>query len=172
MKENDAEKAHGKIRRAELRDIPTIDRLLYEVQKVHSDARSDLFITGGRKYTDDELSCIIRDERRPTFVFDDGGEVLGYIFCEHKQLTGSTSMTDIRTLYIDDLCVDEAARGRHIGTELYNSVLKYAGEHGYYNVTLNVWAGNENALKFYRSLGMRVQKLGMEKILDTGDKKY
>jgi len=34
-----------------------------------------------------------------------------------------------------------------------------------YNVTLNVWAKNESAKKFYESCGLTPQKIGMEKIL-------
>ena len=75
------------------------------------------------------------------------------------------NMTDIKTLYIDDLCVDELARGGHIGKRLYEYVLDFARQHGYYNVTLNVWADNVNARKFYEKIGLRVQKIGMEKIL-------
>lgn len=74
-------------------------------------------------------------------------------------------MTDVKTLYIDDLCVDEAVRGMHIGSLLYEYVLDYAGRNGYYNVTLNVWADNINAVKFYEKLGLKIQKIGMEKIL-------
>ena len=74
-------------------------------------------------------------------------------------------MTDIKTLYIDDLCVDESARGTHIGKALYESVLDYARKTGCYNVTLNVWAGNVGALKFYEKAGLEIQKIGMEKIL-------
>ena len=74
-------------------------------------------------------------------------------------------MTDIKTLYIDDLCVDESARGLHIGKDLYEFVLDYAKDQGCYNVTLNVWADNVNAVRFYEKIGMRVQKIGMEKIL-------
>lgn len=74
-------------------------------------------------------------------------------------------MTDVKTLYIDDLCVDEAARGAHIGRSLYEYVLDYARNNGYYNVTLNVWADNKNAVKFYDKLGLKIQKIGMEKIL-------
>ena len=89
----------------------------------------------------------------------------GYAFCIHKQKQGSTSLTDIKTLYIDDLCVDAAARGGHIGTRLYEYVIEYAKVCGCYNVTLNVWAGNDSALKFYEKVGLKVQKTGMEKIL-------
>ena len=124
------------IRRAAESDIPALDRLLYQVHKVHSDARPDLFKTGAKKYTDEELKQIILDGVRPIFVAEQDGQVLGYAFCIHQQYVDSGNMTDVKTLYIDDLCVDETARGQHIGRLLYESVLEYARQHGCYNVTL------------------------------------
>lgn len=153
------------IRRAGEGDIPVLDKLLYQVHRVHSDARPDLFQPGAKKYTDDELREILADSRRPVFVAERAGAVLGYAFCVHQQHVGSHSMTDVKTLYIDDLCVDEAARGGHIGRSLYEYVLAYAKGQGCYNVTLNVWAGNPGALKFYERLGLKPQKIGMEAIL-------
>ncbi len=153
------------IRSAELRDIPALGRLLYEVHKVHSDVRPDLFKAGARKYTDEQLEEILQSGERPVFVAEQDGQVAGYAFCIPKQLVGDRSMTDVRTLHIDDLCVYEAARGKHIGTKLYDFVLDFAKRQGYYNVTLNVWADNKAAVKFYEKIGLRVQKIGMEKIL-------
>ena len=153
------------IRRAELRDIPALDRLLYEVHRVHSDVRPDLFRAGAKKYTDAQLAVILQDEKTPVFVAEAAGTVVGYAFCIHKQFVNDNSMTDVKTLYIDDLCVDKAARGQHVGTQLYDYVLAFARRHGYYNVTLNVWADNENAVKFYGKIGLKIQKIGMEKIL-------
>lgn len=154
-----------RIRRAAEVDIPLIGKLLLQVHRVHSDVRPDLFRKGGRKYTDEELKEIFSDESRPIFVAERGGEVAGYAFCVHKQSLNDTSMTDIKSLYIDDLCVDETARGLHIGTKIYEYVLDYAKRGGYYSVTLNVWADNVSAVGFYESLGMKIQKIGMEKIL-------
>ena len=90
---------------------------------------------------------------------------MGYAFCVHQQYIDNNNMTDIKTLYIDDLCVDETARNAHVGRQLYEYVLNFAREQGYYNVTLNVWADNGNAVKFYEKLGLKIQKIGMEKIL-------
>lgn len=154
-----------KIRRAAESDIDTINKLLYEVHKVHSDVRPDLFKPGAKKYNDNELKMIISDDSRPIFVAEKCGNILGYAFCIHQQYINNNNMTDVKTLYIDDLCVDEAARNNHIGSLLYEYVLDYAKKNGYYNVTLNVWADNTNAVKFYEKLGLRVQKIGMEKIL-------
>ncbi len=153
------------IRRACERDMPVINKLLYEVSKVHSDARPDLFKSGTKKYNDGELKNIIADDSTPVFVAETDGRVLGYAFCIHKQFTDDNILTDIKTLYIDDLCVDEAARGKHIGRALYDYVLNYAKRAGCYNVTLNVWADNKSAMRFYEKIGLRVQKMGMEKIL-------
>ena len=153
------------IRRAVNADIPALDQLLYQVHKVHSDVRPDIFKAGAKKYTDEELKAILADDHTPVFVAEHDGKILGYAFCIRKQFLNDHSMTDIKTLYIDDLCVDESSRGLHIGQQLYAYVIDYARAAGYYNVTLNVWADNKPALHFYEKIGLRVQKIGMEKIL-------
>lgn len=152
------------IRKAEPRDIPRIMELLSQVLEVHAKGRPDLFKSGTTKYAPSELGEIIADHERPIFVGEHDGVVLGYAFCvfqQHKEL----NTPEFTTLYIDDLCVDEKARGMHVGKALYEYVLKFAKESGCYNVTLNVWACNESAMKFYEKCGLQVQKIGMEKIL-------
>lgn len=154
------------IRKANKEDIPEINRLLSQVLEVHHKGRPDLFRGNTKKYTDDELKLLLSDESRPVFVdADDDGNVAGYAFCIFQTHKNHNIMTDIKTLYIDDLCVDEIKRGQHVGTKLYNYVLGFAKENGCYNVTLNVWSCNESAIKFYESCGMKPQKIGMETIL-------
>lgn len=154
-----------KIRNAENTDIPTLGKLLQQVHDVHSGVRPDLFRVGSKKYSDEQLRVILADKNRPIFVAENQSGVVGYAFCVHIQNDSNASLTDIKSLYIDDLCVDENVRGEHIGTRLYEYVLDYAKKKGYYNVTLNVWADNKNAVKFYENIGMSIQKIGMEKIL-------
>lgn len=154
------------IRRADVHDVEAIDRLLLQVLTVHHEGRPDLFKGGVKKYTDDELAVILQDDSRPVFVAtDEAGEVAGYAFCLFEQHVDHNILTDVKTLYIDDLCVDEMRRGQHIGKALYEYVLAFAKECGCYNVTLNVWACNESALRFYEACGLTPQKIGMEKIL-------
>ena len=154
-----------KIRRAENRDIPRMGERLSQVNMVHHLVRPDIFKLG-RKYTDGELREIIADDSRPVLVAVDEREyVLGYAFCILKQFENSNLMTDIKTLYIDDLCVDEALRGKHIGKALYEAATELARREGCYNLTLNVWSCNESAMRFYEACGLVPQKIGMEKIL-------
>ena len=154
------------IRRAIEKDMDGINNLLQQVCLVHHKGRPDLFKYGAKKYTDDQLKAIIHDDNRPIFTAtDEDGKVLGYAFCIFQQHINDNILTDIKTLYIDDLCVDENIRGRHIGKQLYEAVLAFAREQGCYNVTLNVWSLNEPARKFYESCGLKPQKVGMETIL-------
>ena len=153
------------IRRAEERDIPDVLDLLVQVNMVHHNGRPDLFRGPATKYGAEELRAIFADDGRPVFVYDEGGRVLGYAFCVFQQHVGSQLMTDVKTLYIDDLCVNETQRGKHIGTALYRHALDFARQSGCYNVTLNVWSCNPSALRFYEKCGLVPQKIGMEKIL-------
>ena len=157
------------IRRAEKGDIPGLHRLLAQVNLVHHKGRPDLFKVGN-KYTDAELETLLTDDTRPVFVAtecaEDGTEqVLGHGFCVIQRHLSDNILTDVKTLYIDDICVDETVRGRHVGKQLYDHVVGYAKEQGFYNVTLNVWTCNSSAMKFYEAMGLKPQKICMEQIL-------
>lgn len=155
-----------KVRMAQEKDIERMHELLRQVNLVHHNGRPDLFKYGTRKYTDDELRELLKDEKKPILAaVDENDQLLGYAFCQMQQYVDHNIMTDVKTLYIDDLCVDETLRGQHIGKTLYDAVLDFAREKGCYNVTLNVWSCNESAMKFYQACGLKPQKVGMEVIL-------
>ncbi len=156
----------NRIRRATESDIEGILHLLLQVDLVHHNGRPDLFKGPATKYGAKELQEIIRQEETPVFVcVDDENNVLGHAFCIHKQVKGDRVLTDVRTLYIDDICVEETRRGEHIGEELYQAVRSYAKENGFYNLTLNVWSCNPGAMAFYEKMGLIPQKVTMECLL-------
>lgn len=153
------------IRRAGEADIEGVDRLLSQVLEVHAQGRPDLFRSGTRKYTDEELLGIFADDERPVFVAVEDGEVLGYAFCVLQDATGSNSLQPILTLYLDDLCVDERCRGQHVGSALYAHIVSYARSRGCHNVTLNVWECNPSARRFYDAMGLVPLKTYLEQVL-------
>ena len=156
----------NRVRRAQQKDIERILKLLVQVDMVHHNGRPDIFKGPATKYTREELEQLLKDDKTPVFVcVDDEDSAVGHAFCIHKQVKDDNVLTDIRTLYIDDICVDEASRGMGVGRSLYEHVLEYARGEGFYNVTLNVWSCNPGAQRFYESMGLVPQKIGMEKIL-------
>ena len=102
------------------------------------------------------MSCVAVNE---------DGVCMGYAFCQMQEQPFSTNMVPFKSLFIDDLCVDQQARGQHIGESLFEYVKQQAKEQGCYEVTLNVWAGNTSAEHFYEKMGMNTKKRQMEYIL-------
>lgn len=151
----------GDIRKALPQDLPAVNRLLEQVLAVHHAGRPDLFNARGKKYTDQELLGIFSDSRTPVFVYEEGGSVLGYAFCAF-QSAASGSLRPVKTLYVDDICVDEAARGRQIGKALFSHVRQFASQQGCHNITLHVWECNPGARAFYEAMGMQPQYTSME----------
>ncbi len=153
------------VRRATERDIPAIMELLKQVNLTHYNGRPDLF-NMATKYTEDELRGILKSDQTPVFVcVDEEERVLGHGFCILQRPENTKLLKDILTLYIDDICVDEKARRRHVGEAIYEHIIDYARQCSCYNVTLNVWSCNPGAMKFYEKLGLLPYKTGMEKIL-------
>ena len=153
------------IRFAKAQDVPGMIKLLRQVGKVHHDGRPDLFRCNAQKYSASQVLEMLDRKDAPIFVAVEEDKVLGYGFCIMEQYREHSVMNDRLTLYIDDLCVLEECRGKHIGSAIYQEILRYAKYRGCYNVTLNVWSCNESAMKFYESMGLKPQKVGMEAIL-------
>ena len=125
------------IRRANEKDIPRLIELLGQVLQIHADIRPDIFIAGTTKYTNEELSEMIKDDTNPIYVAADE----------------------------NDVCMDASARGQHIGEALFEYVKSEAKRLGCYEVTLNVWTGNTSAEKFYEKMGLKTKERQMEYIL-------
>jgi ribosomal protein S18 acetylase RimI-like enzyme len=153
------------IRFARKEDIDGINSLLYQVLEVHHEGRPDLFYSGVKKYTDEEIFQILENEKTPVFVAVEDEKVLGYAFCIFTEVKGSHILKDVKSLYLDDLCVDAACRGKHVGKALYEHVRAFAKEEGCYNLTLNVWSCNKSAMGFYEKMGLIPQKTVLEQLL-------
>ena len=154
------------IRKAQKKDIPRVMELLSQVEMVHHEIRPDIFKWQASKYSSQELLRIFADESTPVFVaVDEDDSVAGYAFCKVTECKNHPLLVNRKTVYIDDLCVDGACRGRHIGSALYDFVRDFARQIGAQSVTLNVWEGNEKAKEFYRRKGLRVQRYYLEENL-------
>lgn len=154
------------IRFAQETDVAGILSLLKQVGRVHHEGRPDIFRDNAQKYGASQVIAMLNSASNPIFVAVEQDRVLGYGFCQSVCHTQDPVLTEITSLYIDDLCVDESCRGQGVGKAIYEAILRYAKMRKCYNVTLNVWACNESAMKFYEAMGLKPQKIGMETILE------
>ena len=154
------------IRRANENDIPRLLELLEQVLQVHADIRPDIFIPGTTKYTNEELAQMIKDDTKPIYVAaDENDNCLGYAFCQLQEQPFSNNMVPFKSLFIDDLCVAADTRGMHVGSALFEFAKEEAKRLGCYELTLNVWEGNDSARHFYEKMGMKPKETMMEYIL-------
>ncbi len=153
------------IRFANTGDIPGMIGLLQQVGQVHHEIRPDLFRGGAQKYDEKALEALLKDPSRPIFAAVEDGKLLGYCFCILQVTENNPVLMDNKSLYIDDLCVDETCRGKHVGTVLYEHARAYAKETGCDSVTLNVWCGNDSAMAFYEKQGLKPRNIYLEAVL-------
>lgn len=149
------------IRPVEKRDIPRIYELLGQILRLHAELRPDVFRADREKYDTDELEALLTRPDRPSFAAEEDGVCVGYALCEIRQ-PAAPQMLPRKTLYIDDLCVDSAFRGRGIGRALVAFVRGYARDIGADSLELNVWECNADAKEFYEKLGFATQSRHME----------
>ena len=154
------------IRKANTSDYKGIERLLVEVNNLHQKLRPDIFVENAVKYNENQFDEMISNDSTPVFVAVDGnGNIMGHMFCEMRDFSKLHVFKDFKSLFIDDLCVEKCARGQGVGKALYEFAIGYARENGCYDVTLNVWEGNNSARAFYEKMGMFVKETQMKYIL-------
>lgn len=153
------------IRFAETKDIPGMIDLLLQVGEVHHQIRPDLFRAGAQKYDASALEQLLKDPNRPIFAAVENAKLLGYCFCILEVTKDNPVLLDRKSLYIDDLCVDESCRGHHVGQALYDYAVNYARQIGCDSITLNVWCGNDRAMTFYEKQGLKPRNIHMEYVL-------
>lgn len=150
------------IRKAETGDIPRINSLLKQILCIHAELRPDIYRFDREKYTPEEIGALLEDTKRPCIIADKNGECVGYALCQIKESPSESSFVPRKTLYLDDLCVDENERGNGIGKILTDAVVQLAKELNADAVELNVWESNSGALHFYEKYGFSTQRRHME----------
>lgn len=150
------------IRLATKNDISSIIMLLQQVNDVHAIGRPDLFKLGTTKYNKEDLEVILEAGETKVYLACEEDKVLGHVFFNIEETEESESRVGHKTAYIDDICVDEKARGQRVGEALYEEVKRLAKEMGCDRVTLHVWECNPGALAFYEKLGMKEMYRAME----------
>lgn len=99
------------------------------------------------QFTLDSLEAIVQSANSHLFIAEVDGVVAGMLtLCDYLAPTG-------RKMWIEDVVVDEAARGRSIGRLLVNTAIEYAKSIGPGTLMLTSRPSREVANALYRSCG-------------------
>lgn len=155
-----------RIRKAEKQDASRIAELLETIAQLHHEGRPDIYAGGGAKYDITAVENKIADDGEIIFVaVDEKDYVLGYTMSKIYNTKDEGIVIGHKKMYIDDVCVDSQYRKHGIGKLLMAAAKQKAIDENCHICELNVWAFNENAVKFYESCGMTKQRIYMEYIL-------
>ena len=152
------------IRPAQGEDHAAIERILRQIAQLHAELRPEVFRPAGQKYDTARYYGLLEGPDTPILAAqNEQGEVLGYAMLEIKAVFADHPvMLPRRYLYVDDLCVDENARGQGIGEALMRAARALARERGIDKIELNVWECNGGAMRFYERLGFQTQRRTLE----------
>lgn len=119
-----------------IRDLAEYERLLDRVSLKESDLRDHLF--GERPYAE-------------VLLAEDGGAVVGFalFFPNYSTFRGKPG------IYLEDLFVEPAHRGKGHGKALLVALAKLAVERGWCRVEWSVLNWNTPSIDFYKALGAK-----------------
>lgn len=102
------------------------------------------------------------DEKTTILVIKEDGNLLGFIELQ-TELDWISKQTQG---YIARIIVDKETQGRGIGKKLMLEAEKWALNHQYKRIGLNVFLANERAYKFYHQLGYEAETIKMSKKIE------
>lgn len=142
-----------------------IARLLGYICEFHAKGRPDIFVPGSAKYDAESVCRLIDDPGVTVLTAAEGSAVLGYLIAKVTFTGTDPHIKRMKTFYVDDLCVSPEHARKGVGTALFNEARRRAKELGCERIDLNVWAFNEDAIRFYEKMGLSVYRMHMEELL-------
>lgn len=149
------------IRKAKISDFQGIHNLIMQVHKLHVNERNDIY-----KDVDpinfEEFRTELSNSNNIYLIAELENEIVGICFSQIKEISNNKIMKNRKILHIENICVDENHQKKGIGKKLYKQIVQLAKEKNIDNIELMVWGFNENAIKFYKNLGMSIKNLRFE----------
>lgn len=156
------------IRKAKISDFQGIHNLIMQVHKLHVNERNDIY-----KDVDpmdfEEFRTELSNSNNIYLIAELENEIVGICFSQIKEISNNKIMKNRKILHIENICVDENHQKKGIGKKLYKQIVQLAKEKNIDNIELMVWGFNENAIKFYKNLGMNIKNLKFEHKISSLD---
>lgn len=136
-------------------DYPAVDAMMSSLHQLHVDARPDLYRAVAHIYPEEMFLEKIADPNMICLIAEADGSPAGLCFVEMRF---RTCMQKMVSAYMDDLYVCPEHRRRGVATGIFREAERLARARGAVRLDLMVWAFNAEAIRFYESLGMTLQR--------------
>ena len=155
------------IRALVLSDYSAVDMLMSELHELHAEKRPDIYAPAKHIYSEEQFAEMLENENTFAIGAEIEGELAGICFFDirGKNPKAKNGVVPNTTAFISDIVVGKKFRRKGIAKKLFEEAEKTAKEKGALRIDLMVWAFNEDAIEFYKSVGMSTQRFVFEKQL-------
>jgi GNAT superfamily N-acetyltransferase len=151
------------IRKAELRDIPEIQRLYRQLDAHHTELLPEVFQPVDGDARGNELVGKWIDREDAVYLLAElNGQVVGFVNVQQASHPNYPMFRPHQFAMIENAVVDKPHRGRGIGTLLFHAAIDWARGHGLCHVQATVWHENAGAREFYLDQGFRPMTVRLE----------
>lgn len=147
------------IQKAVKEDFLGIHKIFQEVHDHHLNGTINTF-KDIDPFTKEEFLESLKDKNTFILIAKEK-EIEGFILATIIEKEGRHTKFK-RTLHINTIGTKKNSQNKGIGTLLINEIKRIAKENKCDNINLSVWSFNDNAIKFYKHIGFKNQKINME----------
>ena len=147
------------IQKATKEDFLGIHKIFQEVHDHHLNGTINTF-KDIDPFTKEEFLESLKDKNTFLIIAKEK-EIEGFILATIIEKEGRHTKFK-KTLHINTIGTKKDSQNKGIGTLLINEIKRIAKENKCDNINLSVWSFNDNAIKFYKHIGFKNQKINME----------
>lgn len=150
------------IRPITAQDCATVLHLFQQVHDLHAAARPDTYRPSPQAMDEGYFHSLLQSTDALLFGAEEAGQLVGFLHMTIKHTPNNRLVMPRSILYVEELVVEQAYRGKGIATALFAWVRQTAREQAVDDIELMVWGFNRSAIGFYEKMGMQVKNLKME----------
>jgi ribosomal protein S18 acetylase RimI-like enzyme len=154
------------IQRAVTGDYEIIKSILNESDLIHLQALPEIFKDPkGNSWDKDYVISLINNLNSDIFLAKDEKKIVGVMVLIVKSSQNLAILKTRQFVALDCISIKEQYQNRGIGKMLLKKMEDWAYEKGIFQIELNVYEFNYNAIRLYKNLGFRTYSRRMIKIL-------
>ncbi len=147
------------IRNLTINDYEAVKNIISELHKMHVESRPDFYLENDCPITLKEYKSLLKNKEKISIAFVVNNKIAGICLATIKNRIE-------KSVYIDDIYVLSEYRHQGIATKLFEQIKEISKDIGAKRIDLTVWQFNKGAFDFYKSLGMKEQRIVLETRLE------